>query len=173
MGNIRPDISLRYNNIPHFKKDAEGFIREEIQNILSGKIYEYEKCSSSLSERLGIITHYLSDFFCFAHSKYFTGGIIEHYLYEMQLSHYCISNSKEINQSGYDNNIVINQNSSSIVSHIDELHKKYLNSSCNKACPRDDMDFALNACISVCSSIIALCMTRKDSYISSEQEVLV
>lgn len=61
---------LRYAVEKEFniKLDSAGFIKEEINNLLNLKL---NKCTRFFSERLGIITHYLSDFFCHAHSEYF------------------------------------------------------------------------------------------------------
>lgn len=162
LGSIKPDISSRYINIPHYKKDSEGFIQEEIRSILEEKIYEFTKCTSNFSERLGVITHYLSDFFCYAHSDYFTGGMPKHYIYEMQLFIYDIINSKTIIHSCSDNNIVINHNASSIWSYIDELHKNYL---CEYKEDHNciDMSFTLKACTSLCFSIITECIVSQEN----------
>lgn len=170
LGNIKPDISSQYINIPHFKKDAEGFIREEIQSILESKIYEYKSCPARFSERLGIITHYLSDFFCHAHSEYFTKGMKEHYIYEMQLFIHSIIHTKDITRSGYDMNIVTTHNASSICSYIDELHLKYLGV-CKEAHPFMDITFTLQACSSLCISIITACMVGEENFSGTVGEV--
>lgn len=170
LGSIKPDITSPYIHIPHYKKDSQDFIREEIRSVLETKIYESKKCTSHFSGRLGIITHYLSDFFCYAHSEYFTGDMLEHNIYEMKLSLYCIFNSKKITQSGFANNVIINQNISFICGHIDELHIKYLYA-CNKACPSIDMAFTLKACTSLCFSIITACVAGEERFSNTVEEV--
>ncbi|HEY5584536.1 MAG TPA: zinc dependent phospholipase C family protein [Ruminiclostridium sp.] len=163
LGSIKPDLSSKYLNIPHYKKDSEDFIQEEIRGILDSKIYECNKCTSNFSERLGIITHYLSDFFCYAHSEYFTGNMLKHYVYEMRLFINYIKNSKEIIDSCYDKNIVTNHNVSSICSYIDDLHREY-SFEVKEASPSTDMTFTFNACISLCFSIITECMVSEENF---------
>lgn len=163
LGSIKPDFSPKYLNILHYKKDSEGFIREEIRGILDSKIYENRKCTSNFSERLGIITHYLSDFFCHAHSENFTGSMLKHHIYEMQLFINYIKNSEEITASCYKKHIEINHSVTSICNYIDELHKKYSDES-KESSPSTDMAFTLNACISLCLSIVAECIVCEENY---------
>ena len=145
IGNIKPDISMRYIKIPHYKKDSERFIQDEISSILEIKIHEFKRCSNNFSERLGIVMHYLSDFFCYAHTDYFKGGIWKHYSYEMQLFICDILYSKTNIQSCCNENIVINQNTSSMWRCIEELHKDYL-CEYEEEHTTIDMFFTIKAC---------------------------
>lgn len=173
LGSIKPDFSSKYFNILHYKKHSDSFIREEIRDILKSKIYENKKCTSNFSERLGIITHYLSDFFCHAHSDNFTGNMLKHYIYEMKLFINYIKNSEEITSSCYEKNIETNHSVTSICGYIDELHKKY-SDECKEPSPSTDMTFTLNACISLCFSIIAECIVFEKNYsdIAHTQNIL-
>lgn len=168
-GNIKPDLSSRYINIPHLKKESEGFVREEIQNLLKTKIYEYENCSRDFSEKLGIITHYLSDFFCYAHSEYFTGSMFEHYIYEMHLTIFNLKNLKLQTHFRHEKNSLIKNNVSSLCGHLDELHKRYL-CECREEYLSADIPFALKACTSICFSVISACMARRESFSEAAEE---
>ena len=173
LGSIKPDISSRYINIPHYKKDSDTYIMEEIKSILETKIYDFEECTSHFSERLGIITHYLSDFFCYVHSEYFKESMSEHYFYEMKLSVYCILNSRKITKSSCPESIKINQNISSLFSYLDELHINYLYT-CSKKRPGIDMEFAIKACTALVFSIITACMAdSEENFSGSVGQVLL
>ncbi len=163
LGNIKPDISSRLIQIPHYKKDSIGFIRKEIGYLLGLKL---NKCTRLFSERLGIITHYLSDFFCHAHSENFKGGLLEHYLYEIQLSGYCNINYNAITGFNYGKNAVVNRESFSICAYIDELHEEYCRES-NVPSFELDMYYTLKACTSICFSIIYICIACENSIINA------
>lgn len=169
-GSIKPDISSQFRNIPHCKKGSEGFIQKEIQSLFLTEIYKSEKCTSGFSEKLGILTHYFSDFFCYVHSEYYRGNMLEHYIYEMHLSIYNLKKSKTITPYCYKEDIEASHNASSLCSYIDELHTKYL-TVCNEACPYFDIAFTLKACTALCFSIITTCMAGEESFSNIKVEV--
>lgn len=161
IGNVKPDLSSKYMNIPHYKKDSFTFIQNEIQDILTTKIYEKHKCTSYFSERLGILTHYLSDFFCSAHSDNFKGSMLEHYSYEMQVFVNYLTNYKVIN-TFCSKDFTIKHNVSSLISYIDSLHKKY-SYECRDLSPVDDLLFTFKACMTLCFSIVSICLINQES----------
>lgn len=174
LGNIKPDFVAPYTNMPHYKKDSEKkdseqFVREEILAILDSKIYESEKCPPQFSERLGVITHYLSDFFCHAHSESFPDKFLKHYLYEMQLSLYCLSHTKGITLRGEERPIAIQPNPYSIYNYIEELHAEYHLVSPNVHHVAD-MTFALKACASMCLSVLSICLANEESFFAVQEE---
>lgn len=81
-GNILPDISSRFDENPHFLKDSLGFVLDNASNLKKGA--EQNRVDSfSFARDAGVVTHYLSDFFCFAHSEQWSHSIYRHHLYEM------------------------------------------------------------------------------------------
>lgn len=155
-GNIKPDLTSKHKKIPHFKKDADLFFRSEVKRILESRIYEQEKCPQLFSRQLGVITHYLSDFFCHAHSVRFQGGLIKHALYEIWLSLYFAKNSGRcIHEREHIDRIY--QSASSICNRIDKMQRRYLNAN-YKVQPSVDLSFLYQACLMLCSSVIATCM---------------
>lgn len=163
LGSIKPDISPQFRNIPHCKKGSEGFVQKEIQSLFLTEIYKSEKCTSVFSEKLGILTHYFSDFFCYVHSEYFSGNMLEHYIYEMYLSIYYLKNSKTTTPYSYKDYIETSHDASSLCGYIDELHTKYL-TVCNEAFPYFDIAFTIKACTALCFSIITTCMAGEESF---------
>jgi len=154
-GNVRQDFSLRHFTVRHFKTDASEYIDSQIKSLMSCRISKNKKCTRRFSEKLGAITHYLADFFCFAHSNAYDGGLISHFLYERRLGHYFRKNFKNIegfSQVWYAdtyNGYRLYHNS------IGSLYDHYANEGPSLAA---DMIFALNACIAAVCSIIAVCL---------------
>lgn len=157
-GSVEPDISPALIKIPHYKQDAEDFVRQQIRNLIYLKKSTFPICTRQFSERLGVITHYLSDFFCYVHSANYKGGTLGHYLYEMNLSNYCKMHPRLMKAHKNSRFTQINPSYKSICSYIDEQHNKYIE---RNPSYEIDMDFTLRVCISVCLSIISACMAEE------------
>ncbi len=85
-GNIRPDFSLKCRKKPHYYQEMEQDMQE-----MAREMVDTDKGKLGLwffSDRLGVICHYLCDFFCYAHSDQFAGEIKDHIRYEAKLNHY-------------------------------------------------------------------------------------
>lgn len=80
-GNIRPDIDKRYIKLQHTYEQS-------INNIIS---YSYKLMKAKISvkdfsEGLGVICHFICDYFCLQHSvSYWKKNKLEHGLYELEL----------------------------------------------------------------------------------------
>jgi hypothetical protein len=81
-GNILPDISSEYCEMPHFLKNSLGFVIDSAARLKQDSFGDEEIGSYVYSREAGVITHYLSDFFCYAHSEQYTASIYRHHLYE-------------------------------------------------------------------------------------------
>jgi hypothetical protein len=84
-GNILPDISAQYDEIPHFYKKSLAFVIENAQQLKNDSDGGDRFDSFDFSEKAGVITHYLSDFFCFAHSEQYKHSIYRHHFYEFSM----------------------------------------------------------------------------------------
>ena len=77
-GSVAPDILPHYKMIRHYKKESINFITREIMKIIfvSRYIDFNEKLDpvamKVLSKKIGIISHYLSDYVCLAHANRWT-----------------------------------------------------------------------------------------------------
>lgn len=157
-GNIKPDYSSYFVTIPHFKDNAMDFVTSEINNLMQCRIKKHGRCTKKFSERLGVITHYLSDFFCYAHSNEFGGNLLKHYIYESELSKYSKMNLKELRLFSYSRYLSCNTDYKPICNSINELYGKY---ELKKPSYARDLIYALRICISLSISIIANCMSEE------------
>lgn len=157
-GSIKPDIDYKLSAIPHYKRNVMDFVVSEIKNLLKMEINK--KCSEEFSEKLGMITHYLSDFFCFAHSEYFKGSILEHYFYEFRLLVYCKINRIKINENLICKFTKIGPDYYSICRYIEKMQNDYLKSKSRFSLSLD-IWYTMEVTISFCISAINACLAEE------------
>lgn len=95
-GSIAPDILPKYRFIRHYKDESIDYIVDEIIKVIFASRYiDFDKNIDSISMRLlsrkiGIISHYLTDFVCVPHAKRWTfiGSMKKHLKYEKELNNY-------------------------------------------------------------------------------------
>jgi hypothetical protein len=70
-GNIKPDITSKYLFQKHYLDESFEMIMLKIKYLSSFNVNSLSKQYSvaSFSQELGVICHFLCDFFCFAHSQ--------------------------------------------------------------------------------------------------------
>ncbi len=139
-GNIKPDFNIQLRKKSHKIKDSLGFVVERMNKVL---ISDYRSLKD-FSIELGVINHFIADFFCSAHfhldSKVAT-NIVHHILYEIKLdkAFHSIKNS-------LDNTILQDKinaiSTDTLASDINYLSKKY---SQYKPSIKNDIQYALTA----------------------------
>lgn len=84
-GNIKPDLIFRLSSKSHRIKDSLEFVLQEIDCLMKSK----DISTSQFSVNLGVIDHFMSDFFCSPHfyEKQEFDNITKHLYYELSL-HY-------------------------------------------------------------------------------------
>ena len=75
-GNVFPDLIYSYIWRRHEFKHS--------RKIIEKKIITLKKRTRFYSFHMGILTHYICDYFCFPHSTIYNKGLIKHIIYEMQ-----------------------------------------------------------------------------------------
>ena len=155
-GNIKPDLSPYLISIPHFKHKSLNFIISEINYLLKYKVSKETKCTREFSERLGVVTHYLSDFFCYVHSKEYKGNVVFHYMYEVGLCLFCKRNLHILKTYKYSKYPISSINQKTICDSIEKLYEKCR---MNKPSYTRDLIYALRMSTSLILSIISVCMT--------------
>lgn len=86
-GSIKPDYDPKLIYIEHYEKDSMNFVLDEIK-YLSSLPYSSEKdFLKRYSMRLGVVMHYLSDYFCHAHNNMILEShMLRHFIYEFRLA---------------------------------------------------------------------------------------
>lgn len=84
LGSILPDCTPSFITRRHSIDETFHILKEEIRKVTEG--YDTEKgMSRYYCRHLGVITHYIADYFTFPHNTIFTGNIKEHCEYEKEL----------------------------------------------------------------------------------------
>ncbi|MFW5670706.1 MAG: zinc dependent phospholipase C family protein, partial [Acetivibrio ethanolgignens] len=126
LGSILPDCTPSFITRRHSIDETLDILRKEIDKITIN--YNFEKgLSSYYCRHLGVITHYVADYFTFPHNKIFSGTLKEHCIYEEDLKH-AIRNyvkSEEAKRVREKNDIF--RTTDEIIAFIKVSHEKYLN----------------------------------------------
>ena len=153
-GSIAPDILPQYRFIRHYQKESLNYISREIMKIIFISRYvEFNKildpiAMKILSKKIGIISHYLSDFVCLPHADRWTftkstESLIKHVKYESSLEEYAKSHSFKNNIISVDDINIYDVEflglHSKIKEYIEEVVKEYQ----MKTSFMNDMNFAL------------------------------
>lgn len=89
-GNIKPDCTPKYKLVKHYYDESYDMIIDKIKELgslsISDILFDYGK--SKFSEELGVICHFLCDFFCLPHYGRweFKKSMKKHVVYENNLS---------------------------------------------------------------------------------------
>ena len=75
-GNFFPDLIHSYFWCKHEYSVSRDFLRKKIERLKKKPIF--------FSFRLGVLTHYICDYFCYPHSSSFDKGLIHHITYEIK-----------------------------------------------------------------------------------------
>lgn len=126
-GSIKPDIAFSLAKLDHFKPQSFNFVCNEINELANYDFASNKEFIKLISTRIGIATHFISDFFCVPHNDrktYSKSNFINHIKYEHQLHKLFKSFDGKINVSkDYFN--INNNHSDSIKNLIDTLHFQY------------------------------------------------
>ena len=76
VGNIFPDLIHSYIWCRHEYQHSREYIRKKL-DMLKRKPHLF-------SFHLGVLTHYICDYFCYPHSSCYDKGLIQHIIYEIR-----------------------------------------------------------------------------------------
>jgi hypothetical protein len=76
LGNLFPDLIHSYLWRRHEYRHSRNYLRK--------KLLMLRKRPRFFSFHLGIVTHYICDYFCYPHSSVYNKGFISHVLYELR-----------------------------------------------------------------------------------------
>ncbi|MGL5574067.1 MAG: zinc dependent phospholipase C family protein [Sarcina sp.] len=146
-GNVKPDMVSKYKLKKHYMDESFDMIIDKIRALSTLSDKEINKMSATVrfSQELGVICHFLCDFFCIPHSQRweFKHSMNKHVRYEKDLSSiakdFVFSNDR-IKILGYYN----------IEQFILDTHKLYLKSESYE----NDLLFATYICNSVVQYIV-------------------
>jgi CRISPR/Cas system CSM-associated protein Csm2 small subunit len=153
-GNVLPDFSPKYRMTKHEKIEDFNIVLRMIDELA----YDNEKINKNISIKLGMLSHYLCDFFTFPHNEAFKKNLICHELYEQaqrilwwgKLSEVWDECSREIQ--------IKLESKKDIVNYIEDMHSIYTRNAGDK---KRDIIFSNILIRVVCSSILKIRESQK------------
>ncbi|HSQ89625.1 zinc dependent phospholipase C family protein [Romboutsia sp.] len=146
-GNIKPDISSKYVFLKHYRTESLGLITFKVNYLCNLNLDSLSKyfSLSKFNQELGVICHFLCDFFCVPHSQRweFKHSMKKHMLYERELS----AIAKELNLSKFKGDVITHN---SFEDFFHALYEEYI----NKSDYKNDLLFSSYACNSVVNYIL-------------------
>lgn len=160
-GNMLPDLNLKYRMTMHSKNEDWS----KILKIIDEVAYSKEKTNENISIKLGILSHYLCDFFTFPHNEAFQKNIIHHELYEqVQRILWWGKLFKVWDESNLE--IKVNLKSTrDIINYIEDMHNIYIRNLGDK---KRDIFFSNILIRVVCPSILRIRENQKNLNLSKE-----
>lgn len=164
-GSISPDILPQFRFIRHYKEESLNYIAKEIMKVVFISRYlEFNRALDPLtmkilSKKIGIISHYLSDYVCLPHAKRwtFTKGtesMIKHMKYESRLNEYVTTHDFKNNSINVDDIDIYNTEATDLKDNIKNYIREVVKEYSLKTGYENDLDFALSLNLKVSSFIL-------------------
>ena len=87
LGSILPDLTPKMITSPHEYETSYGDMRKFVQDIFTEGI-DNEWKERVLWRRIGVVLHYMADYFTFPHNTSFDGNLKDHCMYESEMKYY-------------------------------------------------------------------------------------
>lgn len=86
-GSIKPDIAPRLLMMDHFKPQSFDIIMNEVHSLSQFSLIDNPQFIKYFSTQIGIVTHFIADFFCVPHNdrRTYKNNFINHVIYESNL----------------------------------------------------------------------------------------
>lgn len=149
MGSVYPDLSHEYKSVRHRKAESYELLNSIVTDLLSSSSSRDQRRQSF---QLGIISHFLCDYFCQAHNytEYF--GTLKHPRYELQLDR----ERHKLDLNAFCEEILGENRQLSISTYcfdayISDLYGSYMQ---ERRDPMGDLSFAVRATTTVVAAIL-------------------
>lgn len=157
-GNMLPDLNLKCRMTMHSKREDWNKVLEIINEIA----YDKEKLHRDISIKLGMLSHYLCDFFTFPHNEGFGKNIIHHELYEQaQRILWWSKLSRVWEECNQEINFEI-RSIRDIITYIEDMHNIYMRNPGDK---KRDIFFSNILIRVICPSLLKIREQQKKTVI--------
>lgn len=157
-GNVLADMSYLSATHPHYQSKSMDFVTSMIKELceyIPRLAYDF---GAVYLIKLGIVTHYLSDFFCKAHASDSLGNPKEHILYEFALNDYVEKNYCKLLDTDFTEEFTVAKSFEEIEKHLKQWLEEYHSTSHSY---EKDIFMAMRASCYVTASVMEVCFERK------------
>ncbi len=151
-GSVKPDIAPKLLMMDHFKPQSYDIVMDEIHNLSQFKLIDNKQFLRFYSTQVGVVTHFIADFFCVPHNdrRTYKNNFKDHFKYESDL-HKELKAFNESVKVSYNSFNVDNLTPFTIKKVIDHYHREY---SLLEESPINDIKCSLLAATAVTLYII-------------------
>lgn len=152
-GSIKPDITPRLLRMKHLKNRSINQICSMIEDMKNTKFPETKKGRLKFSMKLGIIMHYITDFFCYAHNHPEFKSKFKHFKYEWKVAfEYTKVDVKRVLINACNNVLEYNSlNDGDFKNYINQKHDEYMK---NIPGIENDIKYSLEMCFTIALIIV-------------------
>ncbi len=152
LGSIWPDCIPSFLVKRHCIDDTFELFTKKMEKFVNK--YKIKKDMSLASTlRMGVITHYIADYFTFPHNTHYDGNLKEHCIYEEALKHRMRSFIKDVRSETPDNRFKPMLELGEISDYIKNKHSQYM---AVKGNTDSDCGYSFNACLKVVYSLLEI-----------------
>lgn len=159
LGSLLPDYMPELILNPHFTLKCQREIHIFTEALAGQPIEQGEQLPPEYALRLGILCHYLTDYFTFAHTPEFRLGLKEHGTYEQRLDDYFRDHytAEESTLAGHA--FASCESARDAVKEIYRMKRDYRAQGCTLS---RDVQYAFSACLGAMTRLIALSEQREE-----------
>lgn len=159
LGNILPDYLPELILNPHFTLKCQREIHIFTEAIAGQPVTQGEQLPPEYALRLGILCHYLTDYFTFAHTPEFRIGLKEHRAYEQRLDNYFRAHYTQEESTLHSLVFGSCENARDVVKEVYRMKRDYRAEGCTLA---RDVRHAFSACLGAMTQLIAVSEAREE-----------
>lgn len=152
VGSIWPDCKPSFITTPHNIHRTFGIVQEQIDDLI--KNYNKDKgLTMPYCARIGIIIHYIADYFTFPHNSHYDGNVKDHCVYESKLKKELLRYIHSGEALKQKSEVKVYENTEELCECILNEHKQYVK---GKSTVFEDCQYIVRVCMEVVASIIAI-----------------
>lgn len=156
-GSILPDCTIGFLTRRHCMEETFDLCEKRMLGFLEHYKTKKKGLSICSSVRMGVVLHYIADYFTFPHNAHYTGSLKDHCAYEESLKQHMrrfIDSRCESTDCEYDRrNAQSIRTISDLLAYIYEKHEKYIQDCCNENL---DCAYAYVVSLTVMRSLLAM-----------------
>lgn len=150
IGSILPDCMPSFITRRHTFDDTFFIVRKEIEGLI-GEYSLPEEINGRFCRKLGVVTHYIADYFTFPHNKNYPGTMREHCQYENILKHQLRKYVQNIDSRRERLKEMRFETIDELFAFIEEIHQKYL---MKLSEVKKDIQYIVEVCFEVVDAIL-------------------
>lgn len=157
IGSIWPDCTPSFLTKRHCIDDTFDILTKKMENFINK--YNAKKDMSIISTwRMGIVLHYIADYFTYPHNSHYPGGFKDHCIYEEELKHRMYKYVADMKSSMHKYEVPVFASTDQILDYIKNRHDKYMTL---EGKVDYDCGYSVKTCMAVMASMLYIAVKKE------------